>query len=1207
MSFLGPFSGGEAEREDEVGELWVVDVAKSPKHGKWRQDKRCKSKTSSGILLNSSCRCHLKSSRRTVSDESIASEDSSMWARQDKYAVDHHRQYSNGNSTTSSSNDEDGRSPLFLGGLGCDLDYCYSYNYNHPSHIYHDTYESLDSVGESFLELDYMFSPDRLGGHEDRFEDMDMACSTNGSSSECNSLLDSLAGLGTSGCMSTWSLCRDPPPENRYAKSGKVSLSSLSTSEEGEGSKGILGTSEDVRELEADKLTRSDGLDTLSESELQPGSLQTQKQQSAKGSSLEQQLCAANLSEAKGRESGHSNTIQHCIPSATQLIGTAQDPSKPTPAAIQAGALSADHHHHTTREQEEQKQRKSSRRSGSHGRKMSKGESSNSGLTLDLSSLPQPPSSWAYQQHQQQLEGGPYPAAALSSGDCQHFQQQQQQQRNNIQHHHVQQSEQQQQQPQQHQLSPYSQLQQSIQSFQQHYLATSPPVQQTHANTFPSSFSGTGSFAHIVNNEGSRSYDGSNHHSTSSSSSFAPPPSRPVTSVSASSSASSSRPPSAVSHHSYNSNTSHHSGHSSGHSSGQQQPHPGSSGSGTSDWLTSSSAFGYNSNQQAQTSQQPQYQSQHVYHHQAHSYSQAPSQSHPHQHNYEQQQTVEKPPQPEPKRTSGIFAPGQTTPALYDYSIPHSVSPSPYQASSYWHPANVGGNADGQQGASTSSNFPGLHINTGVSPGTMTVGNNSVNHQDQQQSSSLTEQNNSSSLYQEPTSPYLASPSSTGPQSFYSSSLSQLDNTHSGSHANNDNVYPSYTQSNGRSDQMQGLVQQQSRYSDYNADQPSSSAAPSYFNSTAPNGFQHNDQINGQGSAASGGQASHLSHLPLLSSTFTSSDFDMAFDNIPLHFDYSKPGDPQPISKLPPTQPKRQSLGHRSSHSSSSFSRSSSSRRGHTLRTISQGSSGSNASLGLDQQGQATSASAAAIAGSTGATSDSDDSGGSNFFSKGQKRRRPGGNSSSASATTPSSGQQGSVDGSLSAFDNASGTSNMSQFGSQNQTGQKENAYHAAPPLPNGHQPDGSSSNINNTFMQGYHEALPQMSALHLNGTTLIQPQPQPYPFTTGGAGQTQTAVTSKRSVATYEEPPSPSEADAVDGMDLRNEKDDGGMRTTTSSSGRRLYECKICSRSKSYPLYPLISASLFWEERNLMLSWCDFPRIPSTFSVDGTRTYTFG
>lgn len=662
-------------------------------------------------------------------------------------------------------------------------------------------------------------------------------------------------------------------------------------------------------------------------------------------------------------------------------------------------------------------------------------------LSLDFSSLPQASTSWPNQYASQQQQ---HQASANVIDGLQ-----QAEDSTSLQHRSSQ---------PQATLSPYSQLQQSLQAFQQHYIATSPPA---NVSSYPSSLLSASSIS-SSNNGG---YDGDRHatpygESMRDSIGGASNTSTP---------SSSSRPHSAISSHSQGFNVARPSSQNAFHNST-------SLGDMRSEWLSPTSESSFSHQQQQQPFQQV-----------------TNNQSYP-DHVFCQQSQYQQPDQHHQLSHSHVPPIGTHSAGLYASDQQPVVSPSPYQGGSYWHLDTSNNDRH---------NVTGLHINTGIVPSDSEDGGASqraptMGNGVREKSRSSYDTGTSTGAYQEPPSPYLTSPgTSARHHSFLSSAARQAQDV-----GNASTYFPSGPP---LSTQSQDTLR---KYTGYDADQ--ASVAGQQFSSVPVDAWSN--QLPHQ---MSGVNSSHvLPQFPMYTSSFLNGSYDFGFEDLPLHFDYSKPGDPQPLLEATTTSTSSYIKSKRPSMQASTSVAGKSS--GHSRRT-SKNRSVSNSSSSGSLQSQPSDAAPISIT-----PSDSGESTGSNFFSKGLKRRRPG------TAITTSVGSENTGTDFSSMKEVPSSASSLDQKGLTN-------------------------------FMKGYHEAMPHIAGLQLNNATVLQPQPQPYPYTTGA----QSAEAMPSAYQQDVEPSSPAETDAVDGMDLQDEKEVTGSKTSGTTTGRRQYECKICSRCK--------------------------------------------
>lgn len=664
-------------------------------------------------------------------------------------------------------------------------------------------------------------------------------------------------------------------------------------------------------------------------------------------------------------------------------------------------------------------------------------------LSLDFSSLPQASTSWPNQYASQQQQHQQASANVVVGS-------QQAEESSSVQHRSSQ---------PQATLSPYSQLQQSLQAFQQHYIATSPP---DNVSLYPSSFPSASS----ISSSNTGGHDGVRHatpygESMRDSIGGASNTSTP---------SSSSCPHSAISSHSQGFNVAR-------PASQNAFQNSTSLGDMRSEWLSPTSESSFSHQQQRQPFQQV-----------------TNNQSYP-DHVFSQQSQYQQPDQYHQLSHSHVPPTGTHSAGLYASGQHPVVSPSPYQAGSHWQPDTSN---NGRH------NVTGLHINTGIIASDSEDGGASqrasaMGSNVRENSRSSYGTGTSTGAYQEPPSPYLTSPGTSAPHHSFPSSAARPAQDVGNASTYHPAGPPSSTQS-------QDTLR---KYTGYDADQ--ASITGQQLSSVPVDAWSN--QLPHQ---MSGVNSSHvLPQFPMYTSSSLNGSYDFGFEDLPLHFDYSKPGDPQPLlearttstsshikSKRPTMQANTSVAGKSSGHS----------RRTSTNRSV------SNSSSSGSLQSQPSDAAPISIT-----PSDSGESTGSNFFSKGLKRRRPG------TAITTSVGSENTGTSSSSMPEDPSSASSLGKKGLTN-------------------------------FMQGYHEAMPHIAGLQLNNATVIQPQPQPYPYTTGA----QSAEAAPSAYQQDVEPSSPAETDAVDGMDLQDEKEVTGTKASGTTSGRRQYECKICSRCKS-------------------------------------------
>lgn len=257
-------------------------------------------------------------------------------------------------------------------------------------------------------------------------------------------------------------------------------------------------------------------------------------------------------------------------------------------------------------------------------------------------------------------------------------------------------------------------------------------------------------------------------------------------------------------------------------------------------------------------------------------------------------------------------------------------------------------------------------------------------------------------------------------------------------------------------------------------------------------------------------------NLPLQSTA----TFDSTFEELPLHFDYSKPGSPKPIARPCSAQTKSPGKGKKKSSLSVE---------------IPTGHAHSNGHSATPRQIQ--------ISPVLPSPSDSSDSAASSLFSQGQKRRRP-----SRSAT---SGRNDSGSGTSGTSGESMASTTSSQIINQGEDRLKNTSRRIEASL------QYLSACDTDSIVQNYLETLPpKLSTLQLNGQPNIQNLPQPY-----SCANLLQNVATPASKEAINEPPSP-KANDESGSDDDNSENDSTERSGRSS-GRRLYQCRLCPKSK--------------------------------------------
>ncbi|KAK9895339.1 hypothetical protein P389DRAFT_91771 [Cystobasidium minutum MCA 4210] len=303
-------------------------------------------------------------------------------------------------------------------------------------------------------------------------------------------------------------------------------------------------------------------------------------------------------------------------------------------------------------------------------------------------------------------------------------------------------------------------------------------------------------------------------------------------------------------------------------------------------------------------------------------------------------------------------------------------------------------------------------------------------------------------------------------------------------------------------------------------------------------GTAHQTQPSGETGFHSAG-SDNYNATSYFSSMYTSaagsSSSDFSIQDLQLHFDYSKPGDPQPRPALQSlsSAPSKPSKGKRSAHHRQSGSSIGTGHATHLTKIT--------ATL-KDQVGDFNMEHKISDEPVPASPCDSTDSAGSNFFSKGSKRSRPGRTASNVKSRDKQADEKSDTAG----FSSGQGCTN---------------AHSASRPLDmsasrNSSYQSNASNDAPSIVTQESREALLRIAALQLNHTQDIQQQTYEDPYT---AGQ-QSSGTSSSSLNGADAPDLQFEADAVDGTELKDESQLFGSKAP--AGGRRQYDCKICSRS---------------------------------------------